>query len=208
MIAVQYISVADERLTLPSGEIVCGMIGPQMLIVTGYSDDAPEPELEPVRQKVMHLLETLKRWNLRYEIEPQIMITERGGEFNAYLPGVAQGGCSWEKATSIVIRQLAAMSTIAQGLKLLSEQYPEYVSVSGREGTMKNDKPCYGCERRHIGCHAECESYKKIKAERDAANAERRKGDPAGALLSAGYIKRAKRARRHDFKHDRRFRGT
>lgn len=94
---------------------------------------APEPELEPVRQKATFLLETLKKWNTRYAIEPQIMITERGGEFKAYLPGVAQVGCSWEKATSIVIGQLAAMSTIAQGLKLLSEQYPEYVSVSGRE---------------------------------------------------------------------------
>lgn len=133
MITVQYISVADEKLVLPSGEIVCGMTGPQMLIVTGHGDEAPEPELEPVRQKATLLLETLKKWNTRYAIEPQIMITERGGEFKAYLPGVAQVGCRWEKATSIVIGQLAAMSTIAQGLKLLSEQYPEYVSVSGRE---------------------------------------------------------------------------
>ena len=133
MIAVQYIRVADEKLALPSGEIACGMIGPQMLTVTGYGDEAPEPELEPVRQKAMHLLETLKKWNTRYAIEPQIMITDRSDEFTAYLPGVAQVGCSWEKTTSIVIRQLAAMSTIAQGLKLLSEQYPEYVSVSGRE---------------------------------------------------------------------------
>lgn len=68
---------------------------------------------------------------------------------------------------------------------------------------MKND--CYGCERRHIGCHAECESYKRIKAERAAAKAAKRKGDLAGAVLSAGYIKRARKARRQSYKEDRRW---
>lgn len=71
-----------------------------------------------------------------------------------------------------------------------------------------NSRPCYKCERRHFLCHADCEDYRRVRAERDAANAERRKDDPAGAVLSAGYVKRAKRARRHDFKHERRFRGT
>lgn len=73
---------------------------------------------------------------------------------------------------------------------------------------MRNDKPCYGCEKRHIGCHAKCDSYKEQKALEAAVKAVMRKGNPAGALLSAGYVKRAKRARRHDFKHERRFRGT
>lgn len=71
----------------------------------------------------------------------------------------------------------------------------------------KNDKPCYGCEKRHIGCQAECESYKRIKAERDAAKAAKRKGDLAGAVLSAGYIKRARKARRQSYKEVRRWKG-
>lgn len=29
---------------------------------------------------------------------------------------------------------------------------------------------CYGCEKRHIGCHATCEDYLKYRAERDALN--------------------------------------
>lgn len=29
---------------------------------------------------------------------------------------------------------------------------------------------CYGCEKRHINCHASCEDYLKEKAERDALN--------------------------------------
>lgn len=68
-------------------------------------------------------------------------------------------------------------------------------------------KDCYGCEKRHIGCQAECESYKRIKADRDAAKAAKRKGDLAGAVLSAGYIKRARKARRQSYKEVRRWKG-
>lgn len=29
---------------------------------------------------------------------------------------------------------------------------------------------CYNCPNRHIGCHTDCEDYKKAKAELDAKN--------------------------------------
>lgn len=34
---------------------------------------------------------------------------------------------------------------------------------------------CFNCNNRHIGCHAECEVYKQVKAMRDAMNEARRK---------------------------------
>ena len=33
--------------------------------------------------------------------------------------------------------------------------------------------PCYGCERRRVGCHADCEEYKAYNAEREAIRAQR-----------------------------------
>lgn len=32
------------------------------------------------------------------------------------------------------------------------------------------DFTCYNCPNRRIGCHAECDNYKKAKAELDAMN--------------------------------------
>lgn len=72
---------------------------------------------------------------------------------------------------------------------------------------MKNDKPCYGCEKRHIGCQAKCPDYEKNKAERDAAKAAKRKDALADSVLTAGYIKRQRKARRQSYKDTRRWRG-
>lgn len=72
---------------------------------------------------------------------------------------------------------------------------------------MKNDKPCYGCGRRHMGCHAQCPDYMKNKAEREAAKAAKRKEEPAGIVLADGYIRRQRKARRQSYKDTRRWRG-
>lgn len=29
--------------------------------------------------------------------------------------------------------------------------------------------PCYGCERREVGCHATCQGYKEFQAENEEA---------------------------------------
>ncbi len=59
-----------------------------------------------------------------------------------------------------------------------------------------NNKPCYKCEKRHFLCHADCEEYKRVRAERDAANAKRYKVAEADALLKLGYQKRKENYRR------------
>ena len=33
---------------------------------------------------------------------------------------------------------------------------------------MKGETPCHHCEERHAGCHADCERYKAMLAERQA----------------------------------------
>lgn len=71
---------------------------------------------------------------------------------------------------------------------------------------MRND--CKGCTVRRVGCHANCESYKAYRAAHDTAKSAKQRDDLAGTVLSAGYIKRAKRAWTHDFKHMGRYRGT
>jgi hypothetical protein len=39
--------------------------------------------------------------------------------------------------------------------------------VEGGFSGMMNPKehPCYGCDKRHIGCHGDCKEYKERKAE-------------------------------------------
>lgn len=59
-----------------------------------------------------------------------------------------------------------------------------------------NNKPCYKCERRHFLCHADCEEYKRVRVERDAANAKRYKVAEADALIKLGYQKRKENYRR------------
>lgn len=61
---------------------------------------------------------------------------------------------------------------------------------------MASNKPCYKCERRHFLCHADCEEYRRVRAERDAANAMRYKEAEADALLKLGYQKRKENYRR------------
>lgn len=50
--------------------------------------------------------------------------------------------------------------------------------------------------RRHFLCHADCEEYERVRAERDAANARRYKEAEADALLKLGYQKRKENYRR------------
>lgn len=71
---------------------------------------------------------------------------------------------------------------------------------------MRNE--CYGCEKRHIGCHANCESYKAFCRERQRANEARRADHEARDVLSDGYANRTRKARRLDYKDMRRWRGT
>lgn len=35
---------------------------------------------------------------------------------------------------------------------------------------MNGDKPCFGCERRQVGCHGGCEDYKGYRARLDEKN--------------------------------------
>lgn len=56
---------------------------------------------------------------------------------------------------------------------------------------------CKGCTKRYIGCHAECEDYKKFRAEKDEKNAERyrrRKAnqDRYAIMRKTSVIKRCK----------------
>ena len=71
---------------------------------------------------------------------------------------------------------------------------------------MRNE--CYGCEKRHMGCHASCENYKAFCRERQRANEARRADHEARDVLSSGYASRTRKARRLDYKGTRRWRGT
>lgn len=59
---------------------------------------------------------------------------------------------------------------------------------------------CYGCEKRHIGCHATCEDYLKERAERDALNekirAEKEKEKAAIGTAIQGFENRRIRTRK------------
>ncbi len=37
----------------------------------------------------------------------------------------------------------------------------------------KIQPPCYICTERHVGCHSECEAYKRFRAEREAMSKKR-----------------------------------
>ena len=54
------------------------------------------------------------------------------------------------------------------------------VAISGGDATMKIEC-CYKCEKRHPGCHANCEEYKRQKAawneQKEAASKEKSKND-------------------------------
>lgn len=38
-----------------------------------------------------------------------------------------------------------------------------------RKEAMRRMTPCKGCEKRHVGCHSECEDYKKFKEHENVA---------------------------------------
>ena len=57
--------------------------------------------------------------------------------------------------------------------------------------------PCYGCEERHIGCHADCERDSKWReerqAEKDAFNAEKQRE----SVINEFRAKNASKTRRY-----------
>lgn len=67
---------------------------------------------------------------------------------------------------------------------------------------------CYKCDKRHIGCHAECEGYQEYAAKRKAELEAKHKQDAVFDVLTQGLVKREKNARHVSFKSVRRNRGT
>lgn len=53
------------------------------------------------------------------------------------------------------------------------------------------DGPCYQCERRHAGCHAECGQYLDWRREWDANRAEIVRENEKKAGLDALLVKKA-----------------
>lgn len=53
------------------------------------------------------------------------------------------------------------------------------------------DGPCYGCQDRHAGCHAECDKYKDWRREWDANRAEIIRENEKKAGLDALLVKKA-----------------
>ena len=52
--------------------------------------------------------------------------------------------------------------------------------------------PCYKCERRHVGCHADCKEYKAFKSQLEEANRIRKQ---AKQLDSIGIVPKRRRER-------------
>lgn len=67
---------------------------------------------------------------------------------------------------------------------------------------------CHKCDKRHVGCHAECEDYQEYAAKRKAELEAKRKQDAVLDVLTQGLVKREKNARHISFKSVRRNRGT
>ena len=38
----------------------------------------------------------------------------------------------------------------------------------------KEDNPCYGCQKRTVGCHTKCDAYHKYVADREAEKAAKK----------------------------------
>lgn len=59
--------------------------------------------------------------------------------------------------------------------------------------------PCKNCEDRHVGCHAECEKYRKAKEETEAARGREklsREADGYYADYAKETLRRMKNRRR------------
>lgn len=67
---------------------------------------------------------------------------------------------------------------------------------------------CHNCEKRHVGCHAECEDYQEYAKKRKADLEAKRKQNAVFDVLTQGFVKREKKARHLMFKSVRRNRGT
>lgn len=67
---------------------------------------------------------------------------------------------------------------------------------------------CYGCEKRHAGCHATCETYRKEKAAHEAEKEEERRAKKINDGLNAHMFEciakcKGKKGRRWDGKEGR-----
>ena len=60
---------------------------------------------------------------------------------------------------------------------------------------VKNNSPCYKCDRRHTGCHGECEDYQTWLAPLVKAREERVKRQGAESVKSDAITKALKRRR-------------
>lgn len=62
---------------------------------------------------------------------------------------------------------------------------------------MANNQPCLNCERRHFGCHSECEDYLAMRDQRIAISQERNKDHLSRAFLIGNAVKTIRKNRRH-----------
>lgn len=72
------------------------------------------------------------------------------------------------------------------------------LSLRGKtqSGDDVKENRCFGCEKRHVGCHAECEDYKAWKAEHDKKR-EIEKSERMKIVDRTQYdVDRAKRVRK------------
>lgn len=61
------------------------------------------------------------------------------------------------------------------------------------------DNPCYGCQERHAGCHAECEDYQSwaaVRAEERRMRDLAFRGEPAKQMRSQYVIQAQKQFKR------------
>ncbi len=52
---------------------------------------------------------------------------------------------------------------------------------------------CYNCEKRHRGCHSECESYAEQQADNKRKREYLRRDQTTDAFFKMSYLKRKKR---------------
>ena len=64
---------------------------------------------------------------------------------------------------------------------------------------MRPESPCLNCEKRHDGCHSECDSYKEFRAKLDRINEERFRESEHEGRLNAYHretVRKVKRSRK------------
>lgn len=50
------------------------------------------------------------------------------------------------------------------------------------------DAPCVDCQKRHVGCHADCEDYKEWKVEQMSVEEDKRKQRKGNSILNSYTI--------------------